>query len=299
MGRLDELEAFVKVVEVESFSEAGRQLGISKSYVSKQLSKLEDRLGARLLNRTTRQLTLTDVGAMFYERCVEVLEELEEAEVAVSQLQGTPRGVLRLSLPMSFGVKYLSPVVSDFIRQYNDLKVEIAFSDRTVNIVDEGFDLAVRIGRLKDSSLIARKLTETRVHLVASPSFLEEHGKPGHPSDLKDYPCLRYTYQTGGANWQFVSSETGEEVSVKVDGPMTVNNGDAILEATRHGVGCAVLPDFFINEHLTTGELVKVLDGWDCGDSAIWAIYPHNRHLSAKVRLFVDFLAESLSRTPW
>lgn len=297
MGRLDELEAFVKVVEVESFSEAGRQLGISKSYVSKQLSKLEDRLGARLLNRTTRQLTLTEVGAMFYERCVEVLEGLEEAELAVSQLQGTPKGVLRLSLPMSFGVRYLSPVVAEFMSKYSDLAVEISFSDRTVNIIDEGFDLAVRIGTLKDSSLIARKIANTRGYVVASPEFLERHGEPSHPSELKDIPCLRYTYQSNGSNWRF--DLDGEEVSVKVDGPMTVNNGDAIMEAARQGVGCAVLPDFFIHEYLKSGELKSILSEWNCSGNGIWAIYPHNRHLSAKVRLFVDFLAESFARTPW
>lgn len=298
MGRLDELEAFVKVVEVESFSEAGRQLGISKSYVSKQLSKLEDRLGARLLNRTTRQLTLTDVGAMFYERCVEVIEELEEAELAVSQLQATPRGLLRLSFPMSFGVKYLSPVISSFMNQYKDLKVEVSFSDRTVNIIDEGFDLAVRIGQLKDSSLIARKIAGTHRHLVASPGFIAKHGEPTHPSELRELPCLRYTYQSSGMSWRFVSDE-GEEALVKVDGPLTVNNGDAIMEAARHGVGLAILPDFFINPLVESGELVKVLESWECGDGAIWAVYPHNRHLSAKVRLFVDFLAESFARTPW
>ena len=159
MGRLDELEAFVKVVEVESFSEAARQLGISKSYVSKQVSRLEDRLGARMLNRTTRQLTLTDVGAVFYERCVAILDELEEAELAVNDLQSRPRGTLRMSVPMSFGVQYLSKMVSEFMSEHPDLDVELSLSDRVVNIVDEGFDLAIRIGTLKDSSLIGRKLT--------------------------------------------------------------------------------------------------------------------------------------------
>lgn len=298
MGKLDELEAFIKVVEVESFSEAGRQLGISKSYVSKQISRLEDRLGARLLNRTTRQLTLTDVGAMFYERCVEVVAELDQAELAVTELQGTPRGVLRLSLPMSFGVRYLSPVIADFMSNYRDLSVEIAFSDRVVNIVDEGFDLAVRIGHLKDSSLFARKVAGTSMHVVASPALIERLGMPQHPAALKDYPCLKYTYQSTGLGWRFVSPE-GEEVTIKPEGPLLTNNGDAIMEAARHGVGMAVLPDFFVNELVERGELVKVLDDWQCGEGGVWAVYPHNRHLSAKVRLFVDFLAERFAKTPW
>ena len=299
MGRLDELEAFVKVVEQESFSEAGRQLGISKSYVSKQLSRLEDRLGARLLNRTTRQLTLTDVGAMFYERCVEVLSELEQAERAVGQLQGAPRGLLRLSLPVSFGVRYLSPVISTFMARYEELNVEVAFSDRTVNIVDEGFDLAVRIGQLRDSSLFARKLTGTSRFLVASPSFIARHGELNHPGQLREVPCLRYTYQSGGLSWRFVHQDSGEESLVMVDGPLTVNNGDAIVEAAKQGIGAALLPDFFINDLIARGELVKMLEPWDCGDGAVWAVYPHNRHLSAKVRLFVDFMAEHFSHTPW
>lgn len=297
MGRLDELEAFVKVVEVESFSEAARQLGISKSYVSKQVSRLEDRLGARMLNRTTRQLTLTDVGAVFYERCVAILDELEEAELAVNDLQSRPRGTLRMSVPMSFGVQYLSKMVSGFMAEHPDLDVELSLSDRVVNIVDEGFDMAIRIGTLKDSSLIARRLTPVGSRVVGSPAYFEEHGTPKHPRDLKNHECLRYAYFSTGTIWHF--NRDGEEVSVKVDGRMTANNGHALLEAARQGVGLVLLPDFFLPEALANNELVHVLGEWDCDTGAIWALYPHNRHLSAKVRLFVDYLVDQFETPPW
>lgn len=298
MGRLDELEAFVKVVDVESFSAAARELGISKSYVSKQISRLEDRLGARLLNRTTRQLTLTDVGAVFYERCVAILDELEEAERAVNDLQTSPRGTLRMSVPMSFGTRFLAPVIAEFMAMYPDLDVELSFSDRLVSIVDEGFDLAVRIGQLDDSSLFARRLAPVESFLCASPAYLERRGRPERPGELQEHACLRYTYLSTGAMWRLVGAD-GEEVAVKVAGPLLTNNGNAIVEAARHGVGVAMLPDFFVFEHLRSGELERLLPEWSCGYSGIWALYPHNRHLSAKVRLLVDFLAERFDEPAW
>lgn len=299
MGKLDELETFVKVVEVESFSEAARQLGISKSYVSKHISRLEDRLGARLLNRTTRQLTLTDVGARFYERCVSIIEQLEEAQVEVADLQSAARGTLRVSVPMSFGIRHLAPAVAQFMRQHSELTVEMMFSDRPVNIVDEGFDVAVRIGVLKDSSLHARKLATTRSVTVASPDYVERRGAPRHPSELKEHACLRYTYLSSGTMWRYLDAQ-GQEFSVKIDGPMLTNNGDANFEAACAGVGVATLPDFFVNEALEDGRLVRLFEDWSHPlDLGIWALYPHNRHLSAKVRLFVDFLVETFSVPRW
>ena len=211
MGRLDELESFVEVVSKGSFSQAARQLGISKSYVSKHISRLEDRLGARLLNRTTRQLTLTEAGQLFYDRCVMVLQELAQAERSVNQLQASPRGTLRMSVPVSFGVRFLSPLVATFRERYPELNVEVAFSDRLVNIIDEGFDLAVRIGKLSDSSLHARKLADTRNLLCASPGYIKEHGAPSHPSELRQHNCLRYAYQSTGNTWRVVHTENGEE----------------------------------------------------------------------------------------
>ena len=297
MGRLDELEAFVKVVEVESFSEAARQLGISKSYVSKQVSRLEDRLGARLLNRTTRQLMLTDVGATFYERCTMVLGELEEAELAVNDLQSRPRGTLRISVPMSFGVQYLSPLIAQFMRAHPDLHIELSLSDRVVDIIDEGFDLAVRIGHLKDSSLIARKLVNIGSRVAASPEYIEKFGRPERPEDLKQHNCLRYAYQSTGTVWRF--ARDAQDTSVKVTGSLSANNGHTLLDAGRHGIGIVRLPDFFITEDLNAGRLLHLLPEWDCDSGAIWALYPHNRHLSAKVRLFVDFMIENFSEPPW
>lgn len=306
MGRLDELEAFVHVVQEESFSEAARRLGISKSYVSKQISRLEDRLEARLLNRTTRQLQLTDIGALFYERCVLILGELEQAERAVTAMQSTPTGTLRLSVPVSFGVRFLSPMLAGFMCDHQELDVEVSYSDRVVNIVDEGFDLAVRIGQLADSSLFVRKLADVENLLCASPSYLERRGRPQRPGQLREHACLRYTYQSTGAMWRLLGGEAEEEgageeeFAFKPEGPMLANNGDALVEAALHGVGIALLPDFFVREALEQGRLERVLPGWSAGARAgIWAMYPHNRHMSAKVRLFVDFLVERFVEPNW
>ena len=297
MSKFSELEVFTRVIDEESFSGAARELGVSKSYVSKQISKLEDRLGVQLLQRTTRTMKMTDVGRAFYERARAILDELDAAELAVSNLHSSPRGTLRMSVPMSFGVRYVAPALAEFMNAYPDLEVDIGFVDRTVDLVDEGYDMAVRIGQLEDSSLVARKLAPMRQVLVASPAYLEKHGAPKRPDDLRQHACLTYVYQRTGSTWRF--TRDGEDVSVKVTGPLRANNGDALLEAARAGVGVSILPDFFVNADLNSGELVELLPEHDCGRSAIWALYPHNRHLSTKVRLVVDHLAETFAQAPW
>lgn len=297
MSRLSELEIFVKVVELESFSLAARELELSKSQISKQISRLEDRLGARLVNRTTRRMGLTDVGMVFYQRCVQILTDLEEAELSISQLQSEPRGLLRVSVPMSFGVMYLSPALSDFMASYPELEVELNFNDRQIDLVEEGYDIAIRIGAMADSNLICRKLTPIKLYLCGSPGYLEKRGWPQHPLELRDHNCLRYRYFSTGSIWNFYSGQ-GKE-SIRVKGGLQTNNGEALREAALRNIGICILPDFLVAEDLRANRLIQVLDDWTVGEAfSIWALYPHNRHLSVKVRLLVDFLLSRFSPIP-
>jgi DNA-binding transcriptional LysR family regulator len=297
MANFSELEIFVSVVDAGSFTAAAKDLGVSKSHVSKQISALEDRLGSQLLHRTTRSLSLTDAGQAFYDRGAAVLEQLQEAERAVMQLQTSPRGRLKVSVPMTFGVRFVSPIVAEFLSDYPEITVELDLSDRKVDLVDEGFDLAIRIGELQDSSLMVRKLAPVTRYACASPTYLAEHGTPRRPSDLADHQCLEYAY--GRLNtWQFVSPD-GAEQYVQVDGRLRANNGEVLVDACVAGHGIALVPDFMLKDHLEDGRLVRVLDEWTEWRAGVYALYPHNRHLSAKVRHFVDYLVERLSPVPW
>lgn len=298
MPDLSQLELFTRVVETGSFTAAAAQLGVSKSFVSRQLGALEDRLGARLLHRTTRKVTLTDVGRVFHQRCARILEELEDAELAVSNLQNHARGTLRISAPMSFGVRYVAPVVASFMRQHPELTVDIDFSDRRVDLVEEGFDVAVRIGRLADSSFVARKLAESQTVIVASEAYLEARGVPRTPYELREHACLRYAYQSGGAQTWQLEGPGGKEVAIHVHGRAISNNGDALLEAAMEGLGIALAPDFLACRALREGRLRRILTDWGW-PTRVWAVYPHSRHLSAKVRLFVEHLREVFQGPTW
>lgn len=298
MPDLSQLELFTRVVETGSFTAAATQLGVSKSFVSRQVGALEDRLGARLLNRTTRKVTLTDVGRVFHLRCARILEELEEAELAVSSLQNHARGTLRVSAPMTFGIRYVAPAVAKFLRLHTELIVDIDFSDRRVDLVDEGFDLAIRIGRLADSSFVARKLAESQTVLVASATYLEARGWPQTPADLKQHDCLRYAYQSGGSQTWQLEGPKAREVSVHVQGRALSNNGDALLEAATEGLGIAMVPDFLACKALREERVVRVLPQWGW-HTRVWAVYPHSRHLSAKVRLFIEHLRAVFQDVSW
>lgn len=299
MSRVGELETFIQVVDDGSFSAAARSLGVSKSHVSKTISRLEERLGARLLNRTTRKLNLTDVGQAFLDRGRAIMGELDEAERAVTALQTEPRGVLRVSAPFSFGLRHLIPVVNEFMGRHPDLRVELALDDRRVDLMDEGFDLAVRIAaQLDDSSFIAKRLGRAQPFLLASPSYLAAHGTPTQPQDLTDHRCLRYAYLRSGATWVLTNAQGRREV-VRADGPFEVNNGDAILQAAEAGLGIGLLPDFICCDAVRAGRLVQVLPDWSLSEAGVWALYPHSRHLSAKVRLFIERMAEAFGGDPW
>jgi len=300
VNRLSDIEILVRVTQTGSYTQAARDLGISKSYASKQIRALEERLGVRLLHRTTRTVSPTDAGRAFVERCASVLDELEAAERAVSALQDSPRGLLRLSAPVSFGTRFIAPAIAAFMRDYPDLSVVADLSDRRVDLIDEGYDLAIRIGRLEDSTYLARKLAPVRGCLVASPDWVSANGVPESPEALRDLPCLVYSLQASPAHWALARDGGGEPTRVRVVPRLLSNNGDALLDAALAGVGIAALPDFFVGELIREGRLVWLLPRWQSLLYAgVWAVHPAGRFVPAKVRLLVDHLAEQLVAPPW
>ena len=297
MDRLDDMAAFVKVVDCKSFTLAADRLGISKSVVSRRMSELENRLGVRLLNRTTRRLGLTEVGQAFYERCVRILADVEEAEHAASKLHGAPRGTLRINAPLSFGLLHLTPAITGFLERYPELQIDMDLNDRYVDLIEEGFDVAIRIGRLRDSSLIARRLAPARRAVVASPAYLRRHGRPASPEDLTAHNCLVYTNVPLAEQWQFRID--GEIRSVRVGGTLRVNNGEILRDAVVAGLGLAILPTFICGADIAAGRLDVMLQDCTVSHSAVHVVYPHSRHLSPKVRAFVDFLATRFGPVPY
>ena len=296
MDKLTSMAVFARVVEANSFTSAAAQLGMSRSAVSKAIAGLEDRLGARLLNRTTRRLALTEVGQAFYERCARIVAEAEDAELAVSHLQVSPRGTLRVNAPVSFGLRHLAPALPDFMKRYPEVRVSIDLADRMVDLIDEGYDLAVRIGDLQDSSLIARRLIDNHMVVCAAPAYWHRRGRPKEPADLTKHACLTYAYQRNPNDWPFVGPHG--RFHVRVDGPLQSNNGDLSLAAACAGLGVVVLPCFLCGEELEAGRLEPVLCDWLPPAGGIHAVYPHARHPSTKVRAFIDFLVERFAPLP-
>jgi DNA-binding transcriptional LysR family regulator len=287
--RWESIEAFERVVRFNSFSRAAEDLGVSRSHISRQISALENRLDAQLLLRTTRKVTATEVGQAFYLQCQELMRNLEEAEQAVQDLQARPRGILRVSVAGAYGEDFIAPAAIEFMQLHSDLTVELNFSNRLIDLISEGYDLAIRAGTLKDSSLIARRISSRKLLTCASPAYLERHGTPVNIHALTNHNCLLGTLET----WRF--RENGRNFDLRVNGSWRSNNGRALLQAARADLGLVQLPTFYLEEAIASGELVTVLDGFNPTDTGVWAVYPHNRHLSAKVRLFVNFLAERFS----
>ncbi len=290
MDHLGDMLAFARVVEAESFSAAARQLGLSKAAVSKQVTRLENRLGVRLLNRSTRRLALTEVGAAFYERCQRIAGEVEAAEEVATRLQHEPRGTLKLSAPMSFGMLHIAPAIPEFLARYPHLRIEMTMNDRVVDLIEEGFDLAIRISTLADSSLMARRLAANRRVVCASPDYLARAGTPRTPQDLTRHNCIGYSYLATPNEWRFVTPDG--PLTIKVRGNLEVNNGDAIRSAVLNGLGIALIPTFIVGEDLRAGRLACLLREYRGADTAIHAVWPHGRLISAKVRALVDFMAE-------
>ncbi|GIX15800.1 MAG: LysR family transcriptional regulator [Paracoccaceae bacterium] len=292
MDRLTEMEAFLRVVELGGFTEAARRMGLSKSAVSKHVAALENRLGARLINRTTRRVSPTEIGLAYYDRVARVIAEAAEADAMVGAMQSTPRGELRVSAPVSFGIRRLGPIVADFLLVHPEVSVHLVLDDRFVELAAEGFDVAVRIGRLPDSSLRARRLSETRMLLVAAPAYLDRAGRPRTLDDLARHQLLHYSHLSTGNVWR-LPAPGGQEREIRVGGRLTVNNGDALLAAARRGLGIAMVPCFFLENGAGAG-LEHVLPEIRPEPVGIWAVYPPGRFVPPKLRAFIDFIAAAL-----
>jgi len=291
MGRLDAMAVFARVVEAESFSAAARELGIAKSSVSKQIVRLEDDMGVRLLNRTTRRLSLTEAGQTFYQGCQRVMAEAAAAESAVTHLAAAPRGRLNVGAPMSFGLRHISPVLPLLLGRCPELTVNLSLNDRFIDLVEEGFDVGVRIARLKDSSLVARRVAPSRNVLCAAPEYLAARGTPRTVEELGAHECLLYSYLASGEKWRFAGP--GGRRELRVRGRLQANSGESLMAAALAGFGIARLPTFICGDALRDRRLIPVLPEWtDPLESDINAIYPASRNLSPKVRVFIDFLIE-------
>jgi DNA-binding transcriptional LysR family regulator len=299
MARFEDIQAFMRVVEAGSISAAAERLGIAKSAVSRRLSDLEKHLGVQLLRRTTRRLNLTDTGRSFYDRCQRILADLEEAEAAVSQAHGLLQGRLRVAAPLSFGVRHLGPAIAEFMQRHPQVRFDLDFNDRQVDLLAEDIDVAIRITRqLEDSSQIARRLWTSRVLLCASREYLRGHGTPITPADLVTHQGLLYSNAPDPALWTLQGAD-GREYSVRVQEQLRSNNGDFLRQAAVAGAGLLLSPSFIVHESLRRGELVIVLPDYRHEELHAYALYPQTRHLSQRVRAFVDFLVERYAGVPY
>ena len=288
---------FARVVEDKSFSAAARNLNLSKSLVSKQVTQLEKLLGVRLLNRTTRALSVTDAGAVLYEHCSRIVEELEEARLAVGRLQAEPRGLLRISAPVAFGRLHVATALPQFLADYPDLKIDMVTTDRFVDLAEEGYDLVIRIVDQPAPNLVARKLAPVQRRMVATPDYFARYGVPETPADLEKHNCLTYTYFNPQDPWRLRGPDG--DISVRATGNLRLNDDDALAEAVMKGLGLALLPTFIIGEALQAGRLRSVLAEYIPLERHIYAVYLANRHVSAKVRAFIDYLLERLGPEPY
>jgi DNA-binding transcriptional LysR family regulator len=297
MDTIDGMRTFVAVVSEGSFSAASERLGMSPQLVSKYVGQLEARLGARLLNRSTRRLSITEPGQAYYERCQYVLAEIDEMESAVGDATVAARGTLRINAPMSFGTRHLSKAIADYQRTQAEVSVSLTLDDRTVDIVSEGYDIAIRIGRLQESSLVARKLAPVRLVVCAAADYLQERGTPKSPAELESHDCLAYAYYAEQDRWRFEAD--GQAYDVRVNGRFSANNGDAIRLAALAGAGVSLQPTFIVGEDIRAGRLKLVLEDYEVPSLGVYAVYAHRQYLSGKVRTFVDFLADYFGSPPY
>lgn len=296
MDKLDAMNAFVKVVALGSYAEAGRALGLTRSAVSKAVMELEQLLGARLLDRTTRRVSATEAGLAYYESCVDIVARVEETEMQVSRLHDEPKGVLKLNAPVSFGVLHLGPLMAAFMGEYPDLKIELTLNDRFIDPIEEGADVTIRIGILADSSLIARRIAPARRVLVAAPEYLSRHGAPTTPDDLVKHRCLNYGHTTTLQRWQLMRD--GEVQSVSINSVLCSNNGDVLRTAAVSGQGISQLPTFLVGPDIKARRLKIVLPDYPPTELGVFALYAPNRYLAAKTRMLIDFLASRFGERP-
>jgi DNA-binding transcriptional LysR family regulator len=282
------ISEFVNVAETESFTQASKKMAISTAQVSRQVSALEKRLDVKLFYRTTRKVSLTEEGRIFYQHCRSVLDGLDEAERAITNLQTKPHGKIKLTAPVTYGEQHIMPLVNDFLKIYDDVEVFANLSNQKVDLIEEGYDLAIRLGKLADSTMMAKKLG-TRINFVcASPEYLGKYGTPHSLSELSKHNCLLGTLDY----WHFRDAE--KEKNIRVSGRLRYNNGYSLVDAALKGLGVVQLPDYYVQDYLKSGKLITLLDNYKEPDEGIWAVYPHNRQLSPKIRLLVDYLSQQL-----
>jgi DNA-binding transcriptional LysR family regulator len=298
MAKLPDFEGlaiFAKVVELRSFAGAATELALSKATVSKAVSRLEQRLGARLFNRTSRRLALTDAGQKLSERAARLLADGEAAENEALAQSATPRGLVRLAVPMTFGVSKVAPILPEFLEAYPDVAIDLHLSDAMVDLIGEGFDAGLRIASLPDSSLIARRLCAMPRYTVASPAYLKRHGRPTHPMHLAQHKCLGYAYLSTPDVWHYINA-AGEQVSVRPAGPLRVNNGEALMPALLAGLGIADLPDFIVGDAVASGEVEVILKGWKQAEGAVHLVTPPGGPRPARVEVLADFLTRHFAK---
>ncbi|HEY6095167.1 MAG TPA: LysR family transcriptional regulator [Gallionellaceae bacterium] len=296
MDTLLSMKVFATVVESGSFAAAAERLDLSRAMVSKHMAHLEGHLGSRLLNRTTRRLSLTEAGTGYYERCQHILKDIDEAELAATELTSAPRGTLRVTAPLVFGVLHIAPLIADYLALYPEAKLDFTLDDRNIDLVNEGYDLAIRIGNLAESGLVARRFARDRLVVCGSPEYFRRHGVPRVPDDLGKHVCLGYSYEESINEWQF-SGPDGEH-RVSVSGNLRANNGDLLRVAALGGAGIVLQPRFLVGADLREGRLQAVLTDYESRELGIYAVYPSRRFLSAKVRTFIDFLVERFGPNP-
>jgi DNA-binding transcriptional LysR family regulator len=301
MAKLPDFEGlamFAKVAEEGSFAAAARAVGVSVATVSRGVARLEDRLGARLFNRTSRQLALTEFGRTICEKAGQIYRQAEEAENAAREMSVQPRGLVRLAVPMSFGLRWVAPLLPAFFRAYPEVSIDLHLSDAPVDLVADGFDAALRIAALPDSSLVARRLCAVTQYVVASPDYLKREGRPAHPRELVDRPCLSYAYRARSDVWRF-TNDAGEEEPVLPTGPLRVTNSDALLPTLLDGLAIAELPEFIAGEYLADGRLEAILTDWSLTKGGLYFVTPSARARPAKVSALSDYFAEHLSDPSW
>jgi DNA-binding transcriptional LysR family regulator len=296
MDRLHAMDIFQRVAEAGSFTAVADQLNIARSAVTRQIAGLEAHLGTKLLARSTRRLNLTSSGSAYLEKCREILAMVEAAEGDLAGETQTPRGTIRISVPMSFGLRHLMPLFSDFVTTYSEITVNVELSDRRVNLIEDGVDIAVRISRQLDATMAVRKLSKSSMMVVASPDYLKRHGRPQHPDDLLNHTCLTYTLAPTTA-WEFVVN--GQPKSIPVQGRLQANNGDALQEAALRGLGIAFQPTFITAQAVQAGLLEPLLADYTATELQIFAVFPGTRYVPHRVRTLVDYMAERLGPQPY
>ncbi len=289
MANWEGVSEFVAVAESGSFTQASHRLNTSVANISRRVASLEERLKVKLLVRTTRKVSLTEAGQMYFQQCRLLVEGLEQAEQTVTQMQQTPQGKLKVTAPVTYGEQKIAPLLHEFLQQHEQLDLELVLTNQKLDLIEQGVDLAIRLGQLEDSSFRARKLSSRHLHVCATPEYLARYGTPYTLSELSQHQCLTGTYDY----WRF--KENHQPRSVRVKGNISCNSGVVLVDAALKSMGMVQLPDYYVNEYLESGELVEVLTAYRTDREGVWGLYPHNRHLSAKVRLLVDYLAQSLS----